>query len=114
MYWSSAAYPLDRQCVRPKNQKQTAPRVFTAPGATCFKANKLRTILAGHVNAGIREGRSSLTTPSRACASTIIPLAIQQARIEVVIDRGCDTDAFEIPMFRIEKEICVGGTNRTG
>src|SRR5947208_16909684 len=41
---------------RPKNQKQTAPRVFTAPGATCFKANKLRTILAGHLNAGIDRG----------------------------------------------------------
>jgi len=32
---------------RPKNQKQTAPRVFTARGAICFKANKLRTMLAG-------------------------------------------------------------------
>src|SRR5439155_19868917 len=42
---------------RPKNQKQTAPRVFTARGAICFKANKLRTMLAGHVNTGIDTGR---------------------------------------------------------
>ena len=34
--------------------------------------------------------------------------AIQQARIEIVINRRCNTDAFEIRMLRIEKKICIG------
>src|SRR6266571_5319455 len=33
--------------------------------------------------------------------------ALQQARIEIVINRRCNTDAFEIWMLRIEKKICI-------
>src|SRR6266542_3308986 len=39
--------------------------------------------------------------------------ALQQARIEIVINRRCNTDAFEIWMLRIEKKICIGWADCT-
>jgi hypothetical protein len=55
-------------------------------------------------------------TSRQDCLRHVLPSyssAIQQAWIELVISRRPNADAFEIPVFRIEEEICVGGTNRT-
>ena len=52
---------------------------------------------------------AGVTAPGYRC-STIFS-AVQQARVELEIDRRRDADAFEIAMFRIEKKICVGGTD---
>src|SRR5439155_13804945 len=45
--------------------------------------------------------------------SCYISSAIQQARIELIIDWRRDTDLLEIRMLRIEQEICVRRANYT-